>query len=200
MLLANTRKRKTKNPCPVCFLHLERCICSSIPKLNLKTKLSLIIHHRELKRTTNTGRLAVEALTNSQMLIRGLENQPLDLNSILTDEYETLILFPAEDAIDIETLNPKKPVHLIVSDGNWRQASKLHRRQPELKHIKKVKISAANLANLHLRKEHMKDGYSTLEAIALAIGKFEGLEIQKQLLELYQAKLKATLNGRYPSL
>jgi DTW domain-containing protein YfiP len=190
------RKRKTKNPCLVCFMHLERCICSSIPKLSLRTKLSLIIHHRELKRTTNTGRLAIQALTNSQMYIRGLDKQALDLTNILSDSYETYILYPSDDAIDIESLKPNKPVHLIVADGNWRQAGKLHRRHSELSHIKKVKISQANLATIHLRNEHMKEGYSTLEAIALAIGIFEGEKVRDELLNLYQVKLQATLKGR----
>lgn len=190
------RKRKTLNPCTVCFMHLDRCICSQIPKLELKTKLSLIIHHRELKRTTNTGRLAVEALVNSEMHVRGKENQVLDLTSILSSDYETYILYPSEDAVDLETLNPQKPVQLIVSDGNWRQAGKLHRRHKELAHLPRVKISQKNLNDLKLRKEHFMEGFSTLEAIAIAIGHFEGSTVKAQLMALYQAKLQATLAGR----
>lgn len=190
------RKRKTVDPCPRCFLHKERCICSQIPRIDLKTKLSLIIHHRELKRTTNTGRLAVEALVNSEMHIRGKENEALDLTPILSQNYETYILYPSDDAVDLETLNPGKPVQLIVSDGNWRQAGKLHRRQNELKDIPRVKISQKNLSTENLRREHFSEGFSTLEAIAIAIGHFEGEAVKGQLMALYQAKLKATLAGR----
>lgn len=191
-----SRKRKTLDPCQRCFLHKERCICSQIPKIELKTKLSLIIHHRELKRTTNTGRLAVEALVNSEMHIRGKENEALNLSPILSSEYETYVLYPSEDAVDLETLKPQKPVQLIVSDGNWRQAGKLHRRQSELKDIPRVKISQKNLATENLRREHFMEGFSTLEAIAIAIGHFEGEAVKAQLMALYQAKLQATLAGR----
>ena len=111
------RKRKTQNPCTVCYMHRERCICHLIPKLNLKTKLTLVVHHRELKRTTNTGRLAVHALVNSEMYIRGEGRDPLDLSHLLTDDYESYILYPSDDAVDIESIQPKKPVQLIVSDG-----------------------------------------------------------------------------------
>jgi len=177
-------------------MHLERCICHHIPKLDLKTKLSLIVHHRELKRTTNTGRLAIQALVNSKMYIRGENRNPLDLSPLLSNDYESYILYPAEDAVDLESLKPTKHVHLIVSDGNWRQAGKLHRRHPELRHLTRVRISEKNLGKHHLRSEHFADGFSTLEAIAIAMGSLEGLAVKACLMDLYQAKLEATLEGR----
>lgn len=177
-------------------MHLERCICHHIPKLDLQTKLSLIIHHRELKRTTNTGRLATHALVNSKMYVRGKDKSPLELTSLICSDYETYVLFPSDDALDIETIRPKKPVHLIVADGNWRQASKVHKRQPELATITRVKIGDKNLSEHFLRREHFAEGFSTLEAIAIALGCFEGLSIREQLMALYQAKLEATLRGR----
>lgn len=190
------RKRKTLNPCSKCFMHVQRCICAAIPQLNLKTKLSLIIHHRELKRTTNTGRLAVLALVNSEMFVRGELGQPLNLTSLLSEEYESYVLYPSDDAVDLETLRPTKPVQLIVSDGNWRQAGKLHRRHPELSHLPRVKISEKNQGQHHLRKEHFAEGFSTLEAIAIAFGSLEGMAVKEKLKGLYQAKLQATLEGR----
>ncbi len=190
------RKRKTKNPCVTCLLHQDRCICHLIPKIITSTKLSLVIHHRELKRTTNTGTLAVHALVNSEIFIRGQENNILDLSKILSDDYETYVFFPSEDAQDIESLKPSKPVQLIVSDGNWRQAGKLHRRQPELKNLPRVCINEINQGTQHLRKEHTSHGFSTLQAIALAYGHLEGQAVKDQLLQLYQAKLSATMIGR----
>lgn len=191
-----TRKRKTTDPCPICFLHRSRCICASIPKIELQTKLSLIIHAKELKRTTNTGRLATHALVNSQMIIRGGDRQRLDLSHLLSPVYESYVLFPSADAIDLDDLTPKKPVQLIISDGNWRQAGKLNTRHPELKHLPRVKISRKNLSLHHLRKEHFDEGLSTLEAIALALSTIEGPDVGERLMALYHAKLNATLAGR----
>lgn len=191
-----TRQRKTQDPCGACLMHPQRCICHLIPRIDLKTKLCLVIHRRELKRTTNTGSLAVRALVNSEMHIRGQEKTPLDLSAILSPDYESYILYPAEDAVDLEDLRPTKPVQLIVSDGNWRQAGKLHRRQPELKNVPLVRISQKNLAKYNLRREHFEEGFSTLEAIAIAMGYFEGEAVLRRLRELYQAKLQATLAGR----
>lgn len=191
-----SRQRKTIDPCPTCFLHRQRCICESIPRLDLKTRVSLIIHAKELKRTTNTGRLAVHALVNSGMYVRGKTTERLDLSSLLVPDYESYVLFPSDDAIHLEDVRPKKPIQLIVTDGNWRQASKLNTRHPELRHLPRVKISAENMARYHLRKEHFSEGMATLEAIALALQVIEGEEVGKSLKALYQKKLQATLQGR----
>lgn len=192
----NLRQRKTVDPCPTCLMHRQRCICEEIPQLNLRTRVSLIIHAKELKRTTNTGRLALHALTNSQMLVRGENRERADLSHLLGPEYETYVLYPSDNAIELETLPSTRPVQLIVSDGNWRQAGKLNTRHPELSHLPRVKISSRNMARYHLRKEHFSEGLSTLEAIALALGTLEGPEVGDRLMNLYRAKLRATLLGR----
>lgn len=190
------RKRKTAHPCPICRLHLGRCICSSIPRLDLKTRVSLIIHAKELKRTTNTGRLAHQALVNSMLHVRGDRHERLDLSALLSPDYESVVLFPSDDAIELADFEASRPIQLIVSDGNWRQAGKINTRHPELSHLPRVKIGSQNSARHHLRKEHFEGGRSTLEAIALALAAIEGEAIGAQLLALYRAKLGATLAGR----
>ena len=71
------RKRKTIDPCERCGLHRSLCICGEIPLLSLATQVVLVIHAKELKRTTNTGRLAIHALLNSKMCVRGEGQVPL---------------------------------------------------------------------------------------------------------------------------
>jgi len=193
------RKRKPQDPCQVCFLHKDRCICESIPTLTLKTKISLIIHAKELKRTTNTGRLAIKALTNSEMRIRGEERETLDLSDLLSPSYRTLLFYPSDNAIELDqklVSESALPIQLIVPDGNWRQASKVHYRHHELKHIPRVKISTPNTAELHMRTETTKAGMATLEAIAHALGIIEGDEVKEELMRFYKRKLEETLKGR----
>lgn len=198
------RKRKTKEPCPRCGLHPKLCVCYLIPNLEFKTKVVLIIHSKELKRTTNTGLLAIESLKNSEVYIRGQGSEsdprsPLDLSHLLTENYETLFLFPSESAVELNSdlINKcSKPIQLIIPDGNWRQASKVYNRHPELKSVPKVKLSSVNLAPTHLRAEHFAEGLSTLEAVAQALAIIEGSEAVRPLHRLYSAKLEATLIGR----
>lgn len=192
-------KRKTQDPCNICFLHKSRCICEFIPTLNLKTKVSLIIHYKELKRTTNTGTLALRALVNSQIFIRGQIDEPLDLSSQLNLNYRSVLFYPCDDAIELneEFVNESsQPIQLIVPDGNWRQASKVHYRHTELKHLPRVMIKTPNMEAQHLRAEHTLEGMATLQAIAHALGIIEGPEVKNELLKLYNLKLEKTILGR----
>lgn len=192
-------KRKTQDPCEVCGLHKNLCICEFIPKIQTRTRLCLVIHHRELKRTSNTGQLAYHSLINSELRIRGLENQPLDLSDVMNLNFQPCLFFPSEDAAELtnEFIHQfAKPILLIVPDGNWRQASKVNTRHPEIKDIPRIKISLPNTNPHHLRAEHMPEGMATLEAIATAMGIIEGPEVKEKLMNLYQAKLKNTLHGR----
>jgi DTW domain-containing protein YfiP len=199
------RQRKTKDPCPVCFLHKERCICHAIPSLDLQTRVCLVVHAKELKRTTNTGRLALQALKNSEMHVRGEGKERLDLSEILDPVYQPLLLYPSDDAVELDAAfvaSLKKPVLLIVPDGNWRQASKVHHRHQELAQVqrvclkKKMADEKTKTAQKSLRAESTADGMATLEAIAHAMRWLEGEEVGASLQQLYEHKLTQTLLGR----
>jgi DTW domain-containing protein len=200
----NQRKRKTKDPCLKCGLHKKLCICQLIVQLNNKTRICLVIHCRELEKTTNTGRLALQCLQNSLIRVRGAnKNSALDLSDVLDPAYRTLLFYPSQHAVELNQQYVQQsnlPVQLLVPDGNWRQASKVAARHHELKNIPHVKVPARALApgevRKYLRTEHFEEGMSTIEAIAYALGIIEGDHIMQPLLKLYQAKLENTLRGR----
>ncbi|MGZ3771548.1 MAG: tRNA-uridine aminocarboxypropyltransferase [Bdellovibrio sp.] len=194
-----TRKRKTKEPCSGCGLHLNFCICDLFPKLELNTRICLVVHAKELKRTTNTGTLAIKSLVNSEMRIRGKSKEALDLSDLLNDRYQTFLFYPSDDALELNKELIEKdarPVQLIVPDGNWRQASKVHYRHQELKAVPRVMIKTANTSKFHMRTEIRSEGMATLQAIAHALGVIEGESVKQALLNLYNAKLERTLRGR----
>ena len=193
------RKRKTLEPCARCRMHVKMCFCIDIPSLDLATRVSVLIHAKELKRTSNTGRLATLALTNSGLHIRGLKDHSLDASEILDDAFQPLLFFPSDDATELthEFISTfKKPVQLIVPDGNWRQASKVHTRYPEFAHVPRVIISTPNESKYVLRKETTPEGMATLQAIATAMSVIESPEVGATLMKLYELKLKRTLIAR----
>jgi DTW domain-containing protein YfiP len=170
-----------------------------MPRIEIATKISLVIHHRELSRSSNTGLLALRALTNSELRVRGEERSAMDLNDLLTPHYRALFLFPAKNALELDReliAQDSRPIQLIVPDGTWRQASKVYDRQPELKPVQRVKISSPQKAPFALRRQHRPEGMATLQAIAQALGVIEGDHIRDQLLKLYFTKLERALLGR----
>ncbi len=193
------RKRKTRNPCLECYLHKEICMCDLIPRIDIKTRIALVVHTKELKRPTNTGRLAVKALSNSIMKIRGLDKGTLDLSDLLDDNYRSLVFYPCEGSVELtkELVNESnKPIQLIVPDGNWRQASKVHHRHKELAALPRVMISTPNTNKFFMRKENTPEGMATLQAIAHALKIIEGNDVYDSLIGVYNEKLKRTLQAR----
>jgi DTW domain-containing protein YfiP len=167
--------------------------------MELKTKVCLIIHHRELSRSSNTGVLALRALANSEMRIRGEGRETLDLTDLLTPHYRTFLFFPSDDAVELNralVLQERTPIQLIVPDGTWRQASKISSRQPELKDLPRVKIGAPSDSTVQLRAQSRPEGMATLQAIARGLGIIEGDLVRAQLMKLYQAKVERTLIAR----
>ena len=192
-------RRKIKDPCPTCAVSRTLCVCDVTPKLDLRTKICLVIHHRELSRNSNTGLLALRALANGEVRIRGEGKETLDLTDLLTRQYRTFVFFPSADAVELDkalVTRDQTPIQLIVPDGTWRQASRLNSRQAELKQVPRVRISTSNHSTYQLRAQSRPEGMATLQAIASALGIIEGEEVRSRLMKLYQAKIERALKGR----
>ena len=185
--------------CPVCDATRTLCMCAVLPRLDLRTKVSLVIHHRELSRSSNTGLLALRALVNSEVRIRGEGRAALDLSDLLLPQYRTFLFYPSADSADLDrqlVCHDPRPIQLIVPDGTWRQARKIHSRHQELKHIPRVKISTPNDSTFQLRAQSRPEGMATLQAIAAALRLIEGDAVGDQLMQFYRARVARTLNAR----
>jgi DTW domain-containing protein YfiP len=190
---------KAKQRCLACDSSLTLCMCAVLPRLDLRTKISLVIHHRELSRSSNTGLLALRALVNCELRIRGEGREMLDLSDLLSPQYRTLLFFPCPDAVELDrqlVCQDPRPIQLIVPDGTWRQARKIHSRHQELKDIPRVKISTPNDSTFQLRAQSRLEGMATLQAIARALGVIEGDLVASQLMKLYRARLDRTMMAR----
>jgi len=174
-------------------------MCDSIPRIEVNTKICLVVHHREVTRSSNTGLLALRALVNSEMRIRGETRDTLDLSDLITPQYRTFLFYPSDDAVELDkrlVAQDGRPIQLIVPDGTWRQARKVHYRHHELKDIQRVKISTMHIATFQLRAQHKPERMVTLQAIAHGLGVIEGDLVEAQLMKLYHAKVERTLIGR----
>jgi DTW domain-containing protein YfiP len=170
-----------------------------MPRIELKTRIALIIHHRELSRNSNTGLLALRALVNSEVRIRGEGRVALDLQELLSPQYRTFLFFPCADAVELDrtlVTQEQKPIQLIVPDGTWRQAKKILFRHPELKALPRVKLSTPHHSPFQLRAQSRPERMATLQAIAQGLGVIEGDSVRAQLMKLYDTKIERTLIGR----
>jgi DTW domain-containing protein YfiP len=133
------------------------------------------------------------------MRVRGVTREALDLRDLLTPLYRTFLFYPTVDAVELDNelvAQSRTPIQLIVPDGSWRQARKVHLRHHELKDVPRVKISTPDRSKFQLRAQHRPEGMATLQAIAHGLGVIEGDRVKAQLMTLYDAKVERTLIGR----
>ena len=185
--------------CSRCFMHDDLCICQDFKDFPNKTKLTVIMHHRERYKTTNTGRLAAEALKKSEVLLRGLPGHVLKLEEHIHEPEKCLFLFPHDESRDLSDFKPaelKAFSELVVPDGNWGQAQKVGAREPLVKKMTWVKLPAGPPSQYYLRKEPTPEGMATMEAIARTLGVVEGPQIQEYLEHIFNTMVERTLKTR----
>jgi len=191
-----SRRDNADARCPRCRIHASLCVCALIPRIATRTRLVLVIHRREDRKPTNTGRLAVECLSNSQVLVRGHESSS---RAPFTWDGSTqpVLLFPHQDAIPIARFAAsERPVTLIVPDGTWRQAAKVRARVPGLAEVPCVSIEPDAPTMYRLRQETRDGGLATIEAIARAMGILEGAPVRSALETVFRAMVERTLWSR----
>jgi DTW domain-containing protein len=196
-----SRRDNMRYRCGRCRMLGSLCVCPLMPspRLATRTRLVLVIHRFEDRKPTNTGRLAAECLANSEVIVRGHASEPTppffcDAGS------RPLLLFPYESATPLpellDGLDARRPVTLIVPDGNWRQASKVRNRVAGLKDVPCVSLPAGEPSVYRLRAEAHETGLSTVEAIARALGLLEGEPVQRALERVFRAMVERTLWSR----
>jgi DTW domain-containing protein YfiP len=198
-----SRGRKKDARCEECLMRFEICICKEIAecrsKLDVQTRVVILMHHRERHLTTNTARLAARIMPRTEIRMRGFKDTPLNTAGIIEEDRQALLLYPSDKA---EELGPDymkhitKPVTLIVPDGSWRQASKVAKREPFLKDVPHVTLPNDAPTFYQLRREPKSTGLATFEAIARALGWIESPHIRSELEKVFRIMVQRTVNSR----
>lgn len=167
--------------CRRCWLQRNNCICSQIPPFSttkiattesslLPHRLFLLTHHKEICLTVDTAKLLLAAFPDKcRLVVGGIGPQHQDSMEELLDALQserTLVLFPGEDAHTYKALDwnrntkdekeeeEKSRWDLVVIDGTWTQARKLHSRYIPKTPCRHVQLS--NRAIAQLEKESSK--------------------------------------------
>src|SRR5271167_1359476 len=167
--------------CTACRLRLDECVCAQAPQLQISTRLLVIIHSKEWRRTTNTGHFARLAIQGAEVRLHGAPKQQVSSAGVEAASASTLVLYPGRgaDPLSAESIAAlPRPLTLLVPDGNWNQTQHLMRRLPMLARARPVCLGERNLDHPGLRCNRGIDRMSTFEAIAQALGILEGQETE----------------------
>ncbi|MGC4089878.1 MAG: DTW domain-containing protein [Polyangiaceae bacterium] len=197
------RRSKRAVRCLRCRLHVESCVCAELPRIELSTRVALVMHHREATKPTATGPLALTCLANSARYLHGLQDAPLDLVHLHEDgARRVLVLFPTEGARALSRAlrdEDERPITLVVPDGNWRQARRIPQRVRGLEHAEHVVLPPGPPSAWGVRWEPMAGGLATFEAIARAIGVLENADAQARLESAFARIVAVTVAARSQS-
>jgi len=191
--------------CPRCRLHTDLCACDVLVPLPVATELLVVAHRYEVRKPNSTGMLAALCLQGARLCLRGRHGSPDD--AVTWQPHRTpLFLFPCAGAVALDAWKAARPagappVALIVPDGTWRQAKRVHRRVAELAGVEAVFLPGAHATGLRLRHAHAPSRLATLEAIALAFGILEGPPAEAHLMRAFRTVVERVLwsNGRLAS-
>jgi DTW domain-containing protein YfiP len=192
---------KGSDVCGECLLSSRLCIFHFRPTIPLKTHVTFLIHHKEIRRKINSGRLAHQCLPYSNIELIGQTDAPFPWHELEDSRWWSLFLFPSDDALDLdEALNLNsgpRPIRLVVPDGNWGQARRMNRRRRQHSSIPAIKLPPGPPSSYRVRVNRGQvNGVSTFEAVARALSLIEGSHIESQMLPIFDLMVSRNLQLR----
>ncbi len=193
--------------CIGCRLHPPECICDVIETQAarvgdlVRTRVVVVIHSKEMSRSTNTGFLAARVLPACELRVRGAKDRAVDLADLGRPDVRAVLLFPDPEAaiLTVDQVDGG-PLVLVVADGSWRQAGRIVRRDPVLNQLPRVTLPPGQPTRYRLRTPPHPDALCTLDAIARALavleGPVNGPPILQALETVVDAQVQATLRMR----
>lgn len=178
--------------CPSCWLPVNSCVCEELPRLQVSTRVVIVMHHVEGRRASNTGRIAAKIL-GAEVRLRGLRSDAAPRDPAMP-EGRRLVLFPAEGARVLRAEDAREgPIVLVVPDGNWRQASRVLQREEAAAGAEIVTLPAGAPSRYRLRRRHKEGALSTFEAVARALGILESPLIEGEMMRAFDLFVGRTL-------
>jgi DTW domain-containing protein len=133
----------------------------------------ILQHPRERDVPIGTARLARIGLENAVLRIDVDFSEDPVVRACLA-EGNAYLLYPGEDAIDVETTSLPSPITLVVLDGTWWQASKLLKSNPMLAALPRLRLTPRGPSLYgEIRREPADHCVATIEAVAHVLGHLE---------------------------
>ncbi len=198
--MKRSRRNTFKDRCPECRINQRLCFCEEMNQskklIDSQIRVSIIMHYTERWLTSNTAYFAAKLLDNCEIIERGNIGTQIPVDDYLSEEFDYLYLFPTEDSRPIDEFKSDRPIHLVVPDGSWSKAKKIHKRERIFKCMPKYHLRDVGLSNYHLRKSPGEDYLCTYEAIAHALASLGEVDTKSQMLDFFDTFVQRVLASR----
>lgn len=151
-------------------------------------KITLLTHHKEFGKRSNTGRLVVDVLGDkAEQVLWDRMNPPTELLDEISAGGVALV-YPGTADQDDDDLTGIE--HFILIDGTWHEARKIHQRSPYLQNVRRICLKPTGKSAYNLRKNQKDACLCTAECV-IAILRSKGLcEEAERLYEEFLAFIR----------
>lgn len=159
------------NLCLNCRRRLLTCVCKLIKPFETNSRFIILMHPMEFKKEkVGTGRFSHLILKNSEIIVDIGFDENTRFQEVMNDpEYETFVLYPGLETIDLGTDELKtrlsKKAQFIVIDGTWPCAKKMMKLTTSLHHVPRVSFSTERISEFKVKHQPMPGCLSTVESI-----------------------------------
>lgn len=166
--------------CGRCLRARSACICRWIAAIPNRVALLILQHPLEVDNAKNSARLLHLSLEHSRIEV-GEAFDAQRLNALLGGVRSVLLYPDTPDATAGGPAAPRfdparanEPLQLVLLDATWRKSRKMLHLNPTLRSLPRLALSDTPPSRYAIRKAHLPDQLSTLEAACHALGRLEG--------------------------
>ena len=155
-----------REKCYKCYRPVSSCMCEHVHNVKTKTKFIVLMHPKEFKKVKNgTGHLTHLALQNSELFVGIDFTNHKKINEIIK-EYDSFVLYPSKDALNISHTNPheKKDMAVFIIDSTWACSMKMLRESKNLKALRHISFDSTKLSQFKIKQQPAEYCLSTIES------------------------------------
>ncbi len=161
-------------------------MCKFIEPFYTDTKFVILMHPKEFKKVkNNTGHFTHQTLTNSELFVGVDFTKNNRINEIIKD-YDSYILFPSVNALDITKTNPKtsnKPLAIFVIDSTWACTKKMFTQSKNLQELRHISFTTQRVSKYEIKAQPQDNYLSTIESVLVVLENLNGLKIEDVCLK-----------------
>jgi DTW domain-containing protein YfiP len=149
------------------------------------------MHPKEFKKVkNNTGYFTHHSLMNSELFIGIDFTKHKRVNEIIR-EYDSYILFPSDDALDLTQTNPQrnaKPLAIFLIDSTWACTKSIFYHSENLQKLPHMSFSTTRRSAYEIKEQPDERYLSTIESALVvleALNEHKIEDIQKESLQSF---------------
>jgi len=182
--------------CRRCHRPQQLCVCklfAEIAPIANRTGVIILQHPRERFHPLGTARLVMLGLTRARLELAGGARSGEGIAHQMELPAGTGLLYPHPSAVPLASApEGRRPAHLLLLDGTWATARRLHRANPWLEELPCYALAPERPGQYRIRGEPDERSLATVEAVVQALRILEpdtaGLE---DLLRAFDAMIDA---------